>query len=49
MRLVHAGCAGVGKSFLTAAIVDALAALGKRVELTASTGIAGIQACACVS
>ena len=34
----------MGKSFLTAAIVDALGAMGKRVALTASTGIAGIQA-----
>ena len=34
----------MGKSFLTAAIVDALGAMGKRVALTASTGVAGVQA-----
>ena len=38
-----AGCAGVGKSFLTAAVVDLLKAKGMRVEVTASTGIASVQ------
>ena len=34
----------MGKSFLTASIVDALGAMGKRVALTASTGVASVQA-----
>jgi len=38
-----AGCAGVGKSFLTTAVVDLLKAKGMRVEVTASTGIASVQ------
>ena len=38
----------MGKSYLTAAIVGALGAMGKRVALTGSTGVAGVQARTCL-
>ena len=47
--LAITGCAGTGKSFLVRYIVEALKARNKRVAITASTGLAGVQVCATVA